>query len=76
MSIQTEVVYCNYCGRKICVKGQEDKTSFLAIRKEWGYFSNDKDGQMHSFTLCEPCYDVLVQSFAIAPEVEQITEFL
>lgn len=76
MSKKARVVYCNYCGKKICVEGQEDKTSFLSIRKEWGYFSNEKDGQMHSFTLCEPCYDVLVQSFAIAPEVEQITEFL
>ena len=76
MSRNAKVVYCNCCGRKICAEGQQDKTSFLTIRKEWGYFSQGKDGQVHSLELCEACYDVLVQTFSIAPKVEQITEFL
>lgn len=58
------------------MEGQQDKVSFLTVKKEWGYFSLEKDGQVHSFDICEPCYDSLVHIFAIAPEVEAITEFL
>lgn len=76
MSRDTKVIYCNCCGVRICAQEQQDKTSFLTIRKEWGYFSRDKDGQVHSMDLCEACYDKLVQTFSIAPKVEQIKEFL
>lgn len=76
MSRKAKGIYCNCCGRKICTEGQLDKASFLAIRKEWGYFSRNKDGKIHSMDICEPCYDKLVQTFAIAPEEETITEFL
>lgn len=76
MSRKEQKIYCNCCGRAICtVKGQ-DKAAFLTIRKEWGYFSRNKDGELHSMDICEPCYDKLVQTFALAPEIEQITEFL
>lgn len=76
MSRKANIIYCNCCGKEICEEKQQAKTSFLTIKKEWGYFSRNKDGKIHSMDLCEPCYDELVQTFAIAPEVEQITEFL
>ena len=40
---------CHCCGHEI---KQED---YLYIEKDWGYFSNGKDGQKHSFILCESC---------------------
>lgn len=76
MSRKSKVVYCNCCGRRIGTEEQEGRISFLTIRKEWGYFSDKKDGTIHSMDICEPCYDKLVESFTIPPEIEQITEYL
>ena len=36
----------------------------------WGYFS-EKDGEHHSFDLCESCYDELLKSFLIPAEIEE-----
>ena len=41
----------------------------------WDYFS-EKDGERHSFDLCEECYDELVNQFRIPVEVEEQTELL
>ncbi len=76
MSRKDNAVYCNCCGRRICGEEQEIRASFLTIRKEWGYFSDRKDGQIHSMDICEACYDMLVESFTIPPEKEEITEYL
>lgn len=76
MSRKEKVIYCNCCGRVICAEEQQDKTSFLTIKKAWGYFSGHKDGEIHSMDICEPCYEKMVQTFQIAPEIEQITELL
>lgn len=73
---KSNVIYCNCCGRKICDADREDRSSFLTIRKVWGYFSDQKDGSVHSMDICESCYDRLVQGFAIAPEIEPVTELL
>ena len=47
----------------------------LHIEKSWGYFSG-KDGEIHSFDLCESCYDLLVQEFKIPPEKKEQTTLL
>lgn len=76
MSRKENKIYCNKCGRIICQSDLKDKTSFLTIRKEWGYFSEGKDGTEQYMDICEPCCEELVKSFAIPPEEKQITEFL
>lgn len=76
MSRKDNAIYCNRCGRLICPEELKDKTSFLLIRKEWGYFSDKKDGKIHSMDICEPCYEALAESFAIPPDVRQKTELL
>ena len=63
-------------GSLICTEGEAGKSSFLTICKEWGYFSEHKDGTVHRMDLCESCYDAWVRTFAIAPEVEQKTELI
>ncbi len=76
MSRKANLIYCNCCGNPICPKDQADKTSFLFIKKEWGYFSEEKDGTIHSMDICEPCYDTVVKMFAIPPEIKPATELL
>lgn len=76
MSRKDGAIYCNRCGRKICLEEERDKTSFLAVRKVWGYFSENKDGKIYSVELCEPCCDEMVQEFAIAPKIEENTELV
>ena len=69
------VIYCNSCGRRLegtdLLPGEEG----LHIEKSWGYFSG-KDGEIHSFDLCESCYDLLVQEFKIPPEKKEQTTLL
>lgn len=76
MSRKNGMIYCNHCGRAICTEELKDKTSFLAIRKEWGYFSEKKDGMIHSMDICESCYEKMVESFVIPPEEKKMTEFV
>lgn len=76
MSRQEGAIYCNRCGRMICLDEMRDKTSFLTVRKAWGYFSENKDGKIYSVELCEPCCDELVQEFVFAPEISDSTEFV
>lgn len=76
MSKKAGIIYCNYCGRPICMEEAREKTSYLAIKKEWGYFSDGKDGTVHSIDICEPCYDRLVQELMIAPQIDQMRELV
>ena len=59
---------CNLCGREI-PKTDGFTMDHIHVEKEWGYFSG-KDGERHSFDLCESCYDSLVKSFRIPPETK------
>ena len=76
MSKKENTIYCNCCGRKICKEGQQERVDFLTIEKEWGYFSDRKDGQIHRMNICETCYDTFVRDLAIAPETRQATELV
>ena len=55
---------CNKCGRKLHYKHGVLKEDALMIKKDWGYFSQ-KDLQIHSFALCEECYDRWIETFAV-----------
>lgn len=68
--MEKNVNRCHCCGNEI---GNND---FIRIEKLWGYFSNNKDGQKHSLSLCESCYDTWISSFKYAPEIEEITEWV
>lgn len=68
-------VVCNQCGRSLEVKNGVPTIDWFAADKEWGFFS-DKDGQIHSFDLCEECYNQLVSGLKIAPFVREQTELV
>lgn len=68
-------VYCNKCKKELFVeKGILKEGCFLG-ESRFGYFSR-KDGQKHSFDLCEDCYDKMVKDFSIPVEEEELTELI
>lgn len=64
-------IYCNKCGKIISLDNGIIKEGVCSVNQLWGYFS-DKDGQRHTFDLCESCYDVIIKDFAIP--IENIEE--
>lgn len=68
-------VVCNGCKRELRVKNQIALDDWLSVDKTWGYFSG-KDGTVHSFDLCEECYDRLIKGFALPVTVKNQKELL
>ena len=66
---EVEKVICNKCGKEVISNSGCSTQDVLNVDKRWGYFS-DKDNEIHSFDLCESCYDELIQSFKIPVEIE------
>ena len=52
------------------------RSNRMIIFWSWGYFSKNKDGQKHQICLCESCYDRWIQTFKLAPEIEEVTELM
>lgn len=67
--------YCNCCGKKLLVKDGMIMEGVLPLKAFWGYFS-EKDGEKHSFDLCESCYDKWVAGFQIPVEKKMENEML
>ncbi len=64
---------CNGCGKLLKVENGILKEDVFEGKKQWGYFS-ERDGEMHSFLLCEACYNEMIKKFALMPEVTEATE--
>ncbi len=60
---------CYKCGIEIPVVNGHETEGVLRVEHTWGYFS-EKDGERHSFDLCERCYDELLKTFQIPAEIE------
>lgn len=60
---------CNQCGKEIPVVNGQPREGVFSANVTWGYFS-EKDGERHSFELCEECYDALLKGFRIPAEIE------
>ena len=54
----------------VSIKRNERDSKVFSADCVWGYFSN-KDGERHSFDLCESCYDELLKTFLIPVEIEK-----
>ena len=68
-------LFCNMCGKEINMEKNLPQEGVLAVEKNWGYFS-EKDGEIHSFDLCERCYDRLILEFKIPVTVKKQREFV
>ena len=72
---QVQEILCNCCGKKIRIENGMVMEGVFHGQVQWGYFS-EKDGQIHSFELCEKCYDELTARFRIPVTVKKQTEML
>lgn len=70
-----EKLICNQCGRELKLQNGVVQEGVFHGETRWGYFS-EKDGENHSFDLCESCYEKLVKSFRIPVRIEEQTELL
>ncbi|MDD2978955.1 MAG: hypothetical protein PHN80_03185 [Hespellia sp.] len=61
---KAEKIFCNRCGKELPMDHGMVKAGVFSMDFEWGYFS-EKDGQKHSFDLCEACYDEMTGQFQI-----------
>lgn len=66
---------CNKCGREIKLQKGVPEEGVFHGDCIWGYFSR-KDGEIHSFDLCEDCYDSLIRSFKLQVEVKENHELV
>jgi len=66
-------VICNKCKKALKVEDDIIKDGIFEAEYRFGYFSR-KDGEIHSFDLCEDCYDQIATGFLIPPEVAEVTE--
>ena len=69
----TKELFCNQCGKKLKMEHDILKEDAFEARKQWGYFS-EKDAVLHSFVLCEKCYDEMVSHFTIPVQITEVTE--
>lgn len=68
-------VICNKCGKELLVENGILKEGCFESKMAFGYFSR-KDGQVHSFDLCEDCYDTLIADFKVPVEEREARELL
>lgn len=65
-------VVCNQCGKELRVESGILMEGILEVKQNFGFFSG-KDGETHSFDLCEACYDKWIEGFAVP--VQKTEEF-
>lgn len=64
---EVDKVICNKCGKEISSRNGCLTEDVLQVEKRWGYPS-EKDNEVHTFDLCETCYDEWVETFLIPVE--------
>lgn len=69
------VINCNMCGKKVKSSQGILKEEMFEAKKEWGFFSS-KDTEIHSFNICEKCYDDLIKTFKIPIKIGEKFEIL
>lgn len=70
-----KLIKCNKCGKEIVMRKDLALEGIFEIAYSWGYYSK-KDGEIHSFDLCEECYDDICGSFIIPVDVEKKAELM
>lgn len=68
-------VRCNKCGKNLHVENGFLKEGCFHAENVFGYFSS-RDGNKHSWDLCEECYDKLIREFLIPVEETESNEYL
>ena len=66
---------CNFCGNEMKTDKGIVVEGVCSVDCSWGYFSG-KDGETHSFDICEKCYDNMVKQFKIPADIKENRELL
>ena len=72
---EIQPICCNSCGKMITIENGIMKEDAFEAKKEWGYFSR-RDMEVHSFNLCEECYERIIAQFKIPVQVDRKLEVL
>jgi ribosomal-protein-alanine N-acetyltransferase len=72
---EVQTVICNKCKKELKVENNIIKEGLYQADYKFGYFSQ-KDGEIHSFDLCEGCYDQITRDFLIPPGITEVNEVL
>ena len=67
---EIKTIICNQCGTEIPGTDGYPREGVFSVDHAGGYFSG-KDGERHSFDLCEACYDRLLASFKLPADIEE-----
>ena len=70
-----EACKCNKCGRRIWTERGTLREGVFFGEQVWNYFSG-KDGEIHSFCLCEACYDRITGQFKVPVTRTEQSEWL
>mgnify|MGYP001027879034 CR=1 FL=1 len=62
--IELAKVVCNACGKELLVENGILKEECVHVEHDFGFFGS-KDGESHSFDLCEACYEKLTAGFLV-----------
>lgn len=68
-------VRCNKCGKNLVVENGIVKEEYFSEKYQLGYFG-ERDGEIHSFDLCELCYNQIIKDFVIPITIEEAVEFI
>ncbi len=68
-AIDTETIFCNMCGYEISKDDYGYYSSYFDTAFRWNYPSKF-DNEVHSFQLCEKCYENLISNFKLPPTIE------
>ena len=62
-------VICNMCG-KSCkpYDGFDHGFSCATLTAHWGYFSDNRDGEIHEAHLCQKCWEKITKDF-VCPDL-------
>jgi hypothetical protein len=57
-------VICNNCGNSTKKHdGFNGSFAFAVLNVSWGYFSDNRDGEVHEAHLCQTCWEHIVSTF-------------
>lgn len=68
-------VICNSCGKNLKIENGLLLEDAFEAKKDWGYFSN-RDLERHRFTLCEQCYEKIIENFIVPVAIDTVEEVL
>ncbi len=66
---ELESILCNKCGKELKNHKNGFYHSFFDTSYRWEYPSKF-DNEVHSFQLCEECYEQFIKSFHYPPDIE------